>query len=272
MLLALITRWPLPALWSWAAAWCVFHALQRADLAPAAALIAAGALAGALALLHPERWRRAIVAAGFPLSLLLIAPGLPAWMWLLPLALLVLVYPHRNWRDAPLFPTPADALQGLADLAPLPDGARVLDAGCGLGSGLRELRRAYPRARLEGIEFSAPLAGLARMRCPWAHIARGDLWAQDWAPFDLVYVFQRPESMERVWAKAQAELRPGAWLVSLDFAVPGRAPVAQWQLSRGHSLWLYKPANMRMMDAHMERSTANAAGQTQASGDGADMG
>lgn len=267
-----IIRWPLPALWSWAAAWCAFGALRSLGAPLAAALVLAAGLATLLALLHAERWRRAIIAAGFPLSLLLTAPGLPAWTWLLPLALLALVYPHRSWGDAPLFPTPPDALQGLAERAPLPDGARVLDAGCGVGAGLRELKRAYPRARLAGIEFSAPLAWLARLRCPWAHIARGDLWAQHWGPFDLVYVFQRPESMARVWTKARAELSGDAWLVSLDFAVPGQVPVAQWQLPRGHSLWLYKPANMRMMDAHMERSPASAASHTQASGNDADMG
>jgi hypothetical protein len=48
-----------------------------------------------------------LIAAGFPLSLALTgAAGLPAWAWLVPLALLLLVYPLNAWRDAPLFPTP----------------------------------------------------------------------------------------------------------------------------------------------------------------------
>ena len=36
------------------------------------------------------------------------------------LALLLAVYPLNAWRDAPLFPTPAGALQGLETIAPLP--------------------------------------------------------------------------------------------------------------------------------------------------------
>src|SRR6218665_1292685 len=200
----LLTRWPLPALLSWAAAWGLFVALQAAGLPPLIALIAAALVGAGLALLHEARWRRLIVAAGFPLSLLIAdrSLGLPAWAWLLPLALLIVVYPRRSWGDAPLFPTPRAALQGLAALAPLAPGARVLDAGCGLGHGLRELHQAYPATRLEGIEWSGLLALLARWRCPWAKIARGDLWAQGWQGFDLVYVFQRPETMARVWAKA----------------------------------------------------------------------
>ena len=107
---------------------------------------------------------------------------------------------------------------------------------------LRELLRAYPPARVEGVEWSRPLAWLARWRARGAVVRRGDLWADDWAPFALVYAFQRPESMPRLWAKACAELAPDAWLVSLDFAVPGVEPVASWQLGNGQFVWLYRPA------------------------------
>ena len=48
------------------------------------------------------------------------------------------------------------------------------------------------------------------------------MWARSWAGVDLVYLFQRPESMARAWDKARAELAPGAWLVSLEFDIPGR--------------------------------------------------
>ncbi len=240
-------RWPFPALLSWAAAWGLFSGLRQLGLEPALALAAAALCGGALALLHQARWRRLIVAGGFPLSMLMTgaAGGLPAWLWLLPLLLLALAYPRRTWGDAPLFPTPRDALLRLRDLAPLADagqGAQLLDAGCGLGAGLRELRRAYPQARIEGIEWSGLLAQLARWRCPWAEISRGDLWAQPWQPFALVYVFQRPETMARVWGKACAEMGPDSWLISLDFAVPEVPPLATLALPGGHSLWVYRPA------------------------------
>lgn len=266
----LLLRWPLPALLSWALAWLVFAGLRRLELDAGLALIAAALVAAALALLHEARWRRLMVAAGFPLSLLMLgrSAGLPAWAWLLPLALLVLVYPRRSWGDAPLFPTPRGALADLARQAPLqPPDARVLDAGCGLGHGLRELRLAYPAARIEGIEWSGLLAWAARRRCPWASITRGDLWAQDWRPFGLVYVFQRPESMARVWAKACREMAPGAWLVSLDFEVAGEPPLARLQLAGRHGLWIYRPVKA----AQLGRSPAAGTGHTQEHSVQADM-
>lgn len=237
----LVTAWPLSALLVWLAAWLGHFALRAfgQDVALAGGLI----LGVALAFGYRERWRRLIAALGFPLSALILGwrPEGGGWGWLLALALLWWLYPRRSWGDAPIFPTPHGALAPLPGHAPLPPGARVLDAGCGAGDGLRELLRVYPQACVEGVEWSRPLALLARWRSRGAQVRRGDMWADDWAPYALVYVFQRPESMLRVWAKARAELAPGAWLASLDFAVPQQEPVARWQLPGGQFVWLYRP-------------------------------
>ena len=75
-----------------------------------------------------------ITGISIPLSFLVLsASQLPAWGWLLPLGLLLLIYPLNAWRDAPVFPTPFNALKGLAEVVQLPGQALVLDAGCGMG-------------------------------------------------------------------------------------------------------------------------------------------
>lgn len=239
--MALRWPWPLPALTAWAAAWLVFAALQRSLLSAAWALVLACVLSTVASLWGSTWWRRGLIAAGFPLSLALTgAAGVAPWAWLVPLALLLLVYPLNAWRDAPLFPTPPGALEGLATQACLPAGARVLDAGCGLGDGLRALRKAYPEARIHGLEWSWPLRLACALRCPWAQVRRADMWQADWSAYQLVYLFQRPESMARAAAKAQAELAAGAWLVSLEFAVPDMLPWAQMRSPGGRLVWLYR--------------------------------
>lgn len=233
-------RWPLPALLAWAGAWALFVGAQAVGLSAWVAMALASGWGVVLSVWGGTWWRRAMIGVGFPLSLALLGAGtLPAWAWLLPLMLLLLIYPLNAWRDAPLFPTPAHALRDLAAQAPLSEGARVLDAGCGLGDGLKALREAYPQAQLHGLESSWPLRALCALRCPWARVRQGDIWRADWSGYALVYVFQRPESMARAVAKARRELQPGSWLVSLEFEAIELQPQATAQCPDGRTLWLY---------------------------------
>ena len=238
--------WPLPAVLAWALAWGLFRALQVLGWTPWLALLLASAAGVLASVLGNTLWRRALIALGFPLALLLSgAAQWPAWAWLLPLALLALVYPLNAWRDAPLFPTPADALQGVDMRARLPRSARVLDAGCGLGHGLQALNCVYPQAELHGVEWSWPLRLACALRCPWARVRQGDMWRADWRPYAMVYLFQRPESMARAVAKAEAELAPGAWLVSLEFEAAALRPTARLEGADGRPVWLYQTPFIR---------------------------
>jgi SAM-dependent methyltransferase len=234
--------WPLPALLTWGAAWIVFTGLTAIGAPMWAAMTASAALGALASAFGTTPWRRVFMAAGFPLSL--VASGaagtMPAWAWLLPLALLAVLYPVNTWRDAPLFPTPDGALDGLAPLAPLPDGARIVDAGCGVGDGLRALRRAYPTARLDGLEWSWPLRIVCGWRCRFARVRRADIWTDDWSAYDMVYLFQRPESMPRATEKAGRELRPGAWMASLEFEATELEPQQVLRCPDGRPVWLYR--------------------------------
>ena len=197
-------------------------------------------------------WRRVLLVSGFPVSMAIIAlkhkhglPGavgfvqLSASLWLLPLALLLLLYPMRSWRDAPMFPTPRGALRGLR--SKLPENTQhIFDAGCGLGDGLRELHREFPNATLSGVEWSWPLRWACAWRAPFAQVTRADMWAADWSGFDFVYLFQRPESLPRAVEKASAEMRHGAWLGSLEFEAAAWVPQAVHQCADGRRLWLYQ--------------------------------
>lgn len=235
--------WPLPAVLVWALAWGVLWAVRASGSTPLTALLAA-TLVGVIGSVWggASRWRRALIALGFPVSWGLASGVLvvPSWVWLALAGLVLLLYPPSAWKDAPLFPTPPDAFDGLRDAIELPWGGRVLDAGCGLGHGLVALNRAWPDLHMHGIERSWPLALLCRLRCRWATVQQGDMWAEDWSRYDLVYLFQRPESMPRAVDKALRELKPGAWLASLEFAPPEGTAVQAWACPDGRTLWLYQ--------------------------------
>ena len=239
--MALRLPWPLPALLTWAGSWLLYLGGAWLGWAPLTSLVMA-VLAGVLASLAGATiWRRLIMAAGFPVSLF--ASGVafvPGDVWLLLLALLLLLYPLKAWRDAPLFPTPSGALDRLPGYVSLPPGALVLDAGCGLGDGLRALRAAYPQAVLHGLEWSWPLRAICALRCRWAHVRQGDIWRAPWHPYAMVYLFQRPESMDRAAVKATADMVDGAWLVSLEFPIKGAPADVQLPLADGRVVWAYR--------------------------------
>ena len=238
--------WPLPALLVWAGAWGVFIGLRSLGTPGWVGLLLCSAGAALLAALAATRWRQAFIGLGFPVSLLLSGLGgpLPGWVWLVLLLVLLALYPPHTWADAPVFPTPRGALRGMAALVPLAPGARVVDAGCGMGDGLRELHAEYPHVQLEGLEWSRPLSLLCAWRCRWllvpAGVRRADIWAADWSPYAMVYLFQRPESMDRAMDKAAAELLPGHWLASLEFEAEGLEPTAVHHCPDGRPVWLYQ--------------------------------
>jgi len=235
-------NWPMPALLAWSLAWLCFEVLKTLGLPEWVAMVMATFLGGALTTLVHTRMRRALVVLGFPLSMLASSSSfaMPSIGWLLLLGLIVLIYPRKAWRDAPLFPTPKKALQELPEHIALGGGARILDAGSGLGDGLIALRDAYPRADLNGLEMSWPLRIVSALRCSFARIRQGDIWLADWRSYDMVYMFQRPESMPRAVEKAEAELRRGAWLVSLEFEARELVPNAVVYGKDGRPVWMYQ--------------------------------
>lgn len=254
--------WPIPAIFAWAAAWATWWMGLRVDMPPVGALALATTTGVVFSLMGNTVWRKLLMAIGFPVSWLLMFWGtvgahIGIW-WLLPLALFLWLYPPSSWRDAPLFPTPHDAFEGLREHVPLPLAGRVLDAGCGLGDGLIALERAYPDVHLEGTERSQPLRWLCALRCRWARVRGGDLWADAWSGYDLVYLFQRPETMPRALDKAARELKPGAWLASLEFEATEWQATLIWTCPDDRPLWLYQAPLMRKAEADDEPVPAAA--------------
>ena len=253
-------RWPLPALFAWISSWALYLGLSMQLLPEMLAWLLATSWSLFLMRYGGTPMRRFLIAIGFPLSMLATMGALqiPAWIWPLLLVLVFLIYPKRAWQDAPLFPTPKDALGGMPVAAPLPTDARILDAGSGLGDGLMALRQAYPHAQLEGMEMSWLLRFLSALRCPWARIRQGDIWAADWGEYNMVYLFQRPETMPRAVKKAEMDLPRGAWLASLEFEARELQPQAMVPCPDGRPVWLYQRPFKRANDRTPESVTPHA--------------
>lgn len=214
---------------------------------PQAFAIVQGVAAALIALAQRvPPWWLAIHAGFLPLAVLASRLGLPSWIWLGGFILLLLVFWRTDSSRVPLFLSNATTRAAVTDLLPaLP--ANVLDLGCGDGALLAQLARARPDCRFVGYEH-APLPWLwASLRCrrlPNVSIRLGDFWPHALGGYDLVYAFLSPAPMPRLWAKAGAEMRPGALLVSNSFAVPGAPPERTLELAdpRHTRLYCYRPA------------------------------
>ncbi|TBV07555.1 class I SAM-dependent methyltransferase [Phytopseudomonas dryadis] len=208
--------------------------------------LAAGLLHGLLAAslarwLGLSRWWWWLNLAFVPALLLASGAPLPSWLFLVGFVLLLLLNWNSFGERVPLYLTGAGSRRELASLLEQ-RGAHFsfVDLGCGPAGTLLWLARRFPQAQFVGVE-TAPLPYvIARLRCLGRRNCRiryENLWHTELSGFDVAYCFLSPAPMARLWAKVDAELPAGAWLVSNSFDIPGVAPqrvieLDDWRASR----------------------------------------
>ena len=120
----------------------------------------------------------------------------------------------RVWRDFVL----RVALDELTPSLPRARFARILDAGCGCGLALGELRARFAPTALAGVDSDAALVLAARAADPRADVRVGDVAKLDFADasFDLVLchqVLHHTPAPARVIAELHRVLAPGGVLL-----------------------------------------------------------
>ncbi|POZ61124.1 SAM-dependent methyltransferase [Chromobacterium alticapitis] len=196
---------------------------------PAAWALLQGLLAAlaSLALRQPG-WQRLAHGLFVPAAVLLLRAQIPAGWYLATLLALLAFGRNALTERVPLYRSGREAEAGLDAL--LPEGARLLEAGCGDGRLAVGLALQRPDLRVLALENAVGSWLLARLR--WlaagrpAGLALGcrSFWTENWGNHDAIYVFLSPEPMPRVWSKFLAEGRPGCLLISNTFAVPDIEP------------------------------------------------
>ena len=158
---------------------------------------------------------------------LLVLSGLPTWVSLAVLAVLVLLYGGGVATRVPLYLSNRAAHRALAELLRGRETPSAIDLGAGFGGPMRHLAAVFPGGRFDSVEASPVtclIAWLLALPRRNARVRWGDLWQAGLADRDLVYAFLSPEPMPRLWERFLAEARPGTLLVSNTFPVPGIEP------------------------------------------------
>jgi demethylmenaquinone methyltransferase/2-methoxy-6-polyprenyl-1,4-benzoquinol methylase len=123
----------------------------------------------------------------------------------------------------------------------------VIDVACGSGDLLVRLRARYPRARLTGVDLTAPMLEIARRRLAGADVAlvqadMARLPAADGSVDILTggYALRNAPDLDAFLAEVRRVLKPGGVAAFLDFArpdSPARARVHQALLAFWGGVW-----------------------------------
>ena len=164
---------------------------------------------------------------------------------------------NRPWFERSL----ADALHGVADIDEVlrRPGARIADVGCGAGWSTLALARAYPEARVDGIDVDAPSVEMARGNAESEsaelaarvtfRLADGATLAAD-DEYDAAFAFECLHDMPRpveVLGAVRRAVRPDGLVVIMDEAVADEFTAPGDDLERfmyGASLLICLPDGM----------------------------
>lgn len=198
-------------------------------LQPAAWAIVAGMLAVVQATLwRMPGWQKLAHGLFMPAVVLLQQQALPAWVYLVGLLLTLALGRNALTERVPLYRSSSEVALQLAQC--LPQGARLLEAGCGDGRLALQLIRQRPDLHILAMEnaWGSCLLALLRWwlagRPPQLAFACRSFWQENWGSYDAVYAFLSPAPMPRVWRKFLAEGMPASLLVSNTFMVPDVQP------------------------------------------------
>lgn len=188
------------------------------------------------------RWWLIIQLLFAPALVATLTLNIPSHFFLGAFLLLLLVFWNTYRTQVPLYLSSNKVWRALENYLPHSKPGTsfsFIDIGSGLGGVLTHLAGIRPDGIFSGIE-SAPLPFLwswLRIRLGGYHQCRvhwGDLWECDLAPYDVVFAYLSPAPMERLWHKAQTEMKPGALFISSTFTVPGHTPIEIIQVDDLH--------------------------------------
>ena len=139
-------------------------------------------------------------------------------------------------RGALYVSTSRKRIEAFANELNMKPGQVLIDLGCGDGRVLRCIRRRFG-ARVIGYELNLLAYLKARLMCLGRRgitIRFRDFRKVDLSDADVVFCYLFPDVLPELSIKLGSELKPGAAVVSANFAIPGWRP--QQVLRGGHDL------------------------------------
>ena len=153
--------------------------------------------------------------------------------------------PRYTNKLAPFVASPARVVDRMLSLASIRPGETVYDLGCGDGRILIAAVKNY-KAKAVGVEISPKLVAQAQERIRKegvtsdARVVEGDLLETDLTGADVVVIYLATSLNQELRPRMEKFLRPGARVVSHDYAVPGWKPSRIEESDGKHRIYVYE--------------------------------
>lgn len=148
-------------------------------------------------------------------------------------------------RGALYVSTSRKRIEAVADAVSMKPGQVLVDLGCGDGRVLRCIRRRFDITAI-GYEWNLLAFLNARLRCLGRRgikVRLRDFRKADLSGADVVFCYLFPDVLPELSTKLARELRPGAVVVSANFAIPQWLPEKVLRIDHslhGDPLYLYR--------------------------------
>ena len=155
--------------------------------------------------------------------------------------------PKYASKLAPYVASPVRVVDIMLDMAKVKPGETVIDLGSGDGRILTAAAGKY-KAKAIGVEISPKLVAQARERIDrdglgeLAKVIQGDVMQADLTGADVITMYLETKTNADLRPRLEKFLKPGARVVSHDYAIPGWKPTRIEKLDgrNGHMIYLYE--------------------------------
>lgn len=141
-----------------------------------------------------------------------------------------------SWRYG-ISPMPSSfkAVRCILEAAPKDIKGTIIDLGSGWGSIVFPLAKRFPRCRVIGYETSPVPFYFTKLRNNFYSLKNLELYRKDFfkeslEEAELIVCYLYPGAMKILKTKLESELKPGTWVISNTFAIPGWQPFQVYQL------------------------------------------
>lgn len=184
------------------------------------------AVGGSLLIRQPTWWIP-IHLIFLPSVFIFFTLAIPAWLYLLIVTMMTLIFWGTIRGDVPLFLSSTEVAQAVSVFLEKEQASKFADLGAGVGSVAIPVAKKFPNLNVDAWE-RAPLPWLISLwkgrKLTNYRALRGNFFTADFGEYDVIFAFLSPAAMPEVSEKIKREMKSGTLFISSSFPAPNWQP------------------------------------------------